>query len=440
MKRTPARLWDFPSAAILFLVLLIASARLYITHWAPGLGTAIILVSGGVALGLALGISQFNRGMVFWLLFGDSTAIVFLVLGWILYNGVAWWERLADMGDRLAYSFGLLLTGQKVEDTLLFVVFMALVFWVTGLTAGFALTRFGNFTGAVLPAGVIWVIIQTYDPGNRISDAFLAVFLFLCLLLLGRLAQIQKWLFWKEQRVTVLSESRTHLNITLVVVPIVLVVLVWLVPTSTKSFSNLKATWDKLNRPFQHVQENLGHAVAGIQGSQSIIQTVKFYGDVLPLGSQAATGKGVYLRIQAPSVNNPERYYWRVRSYDTFLHDQWIDENFSTTPFDPGQTPLSLADSEGLSGEFTFSVSAVNLAVLVTPARPVWVSTPSELFFLPVPQGEMGPGPIPARSAYFSRAAVCRSGQFIRTNHPPTTQCRRGLSCVGHCSLPAIAR
>ncbi|MBE3065955.1 MAG: hypothetical protein IMZ73_00785, partial [Chloroflexi bacterium] len=61
------RLWDFPSAAILTLILLTVSQRLYTTDWAPGLETALLLTVFGVLLGLALGFSQFKRGGVFWL-------------------------------------------------------------------------------------------------------------------------------------------------------------------------------------------------------------------------------------------------------------------------------------------------------------------------------------------------------------------------------------
>jgi hypothetical protein len=65
MDRTPARLWDFPSAALLILALLTTGQRLYITHWTPGLGAAIILTLTGVVLGLALGFSTFKRMAVF---------------------------------------------------------------------------------------------------------------------------------------------------------------------------------------------------------------------------------------------------------------------------------------------------------------------------------------------------------------------------------------
>ena len=101
-------------------------------------------------------------------------------------------ERLADLSNRLAISLGLFFTSQPVQDTVLFVVFMALVFWIIGLMAGYAFTRFGNFIGAVVPAGVVLVIIQLYGRGKGGNDPVLAVYLFLCLLELGRMTYVQR--------------------------------------------------------------------------------------------------------------------------------------------------------------------------------------------------------------------------------------------------------
>ena len=390
MNRTLPRLWDFPSAVFLILILLTSGQRLYSTHWAWGLGTAIILTLIGFVLGLGLGISEFKRGAVFWFTFGYSLPIITLVLGGILYGGISWMERIADLSDRLVYSLVLFFMGRPVQDTVLFVVFMALVFWSIGLMAGFAMSRFGNIIGAVVPAGIVLVIVQLYDSGKASNDTVLVIYLFLCLLLLGRLTYIQRRLLWKEQRVSLLTESRTDLNFTIAVVALATIVLVWCAPTSVKSLSDIKTAWEHLTRPLHNVQKNLGHAVAGLQ-VPGTVRKVEYYGDVLPLGSQAATSESMFLRIRVPLSNSTERYYWRVRSYNVFKNDQWQSGDVSNTPFVPGQAPIALADPEGQTGEFVFTVLSNGLAALVTPARPVWVSTPSELVFLQASLGDMDP-------------------------------------------------
>jgi transglutaminase-like putative cysteine protease len=60
-------------------------------------------------------------------------------------------------------------------------------------------------------------------------------------------------------------------------------------------------------------------------------------------------------------------------------------------PFSPNQSPLPLADIGGLTSEFIFYTPQANLAVLVTPAHPVWVSRPSVLSFTPSMENYIDP-------------------------------------------------
>jgi transglutaminase-like putative cysteine protease len=420
MNRTSTRLWDFPSAAVLVLILLTVGRRLYSTKWAWGLETAVILVFTGVVLGLALGFSKFKQRAVFWLTFGYSIPVVILILGGFLYRGIFWLERLSDLSDRLAYALYLFINKQPVHDTVLFVIFMALVFWNIGLMAGYAMTRHGNFIGAVAPAGVVLLIVQLYDPGKESNSTFLAVYFFLSLLFLGRLTYVQRRYFWKEQRLSLLAESKTDLHVTLVVVALATVLLAWLAPTSVKSFSDAKTAWENFTHPLRDVEKDLGHAVAGLQAGGRAA-TVQFFGDSLALGNQAVMGEDAYLRIQIPPTGSTSRYYWRVRSYNIFKDDQWSAENISSTLFSPDQAAVSLADPEGFTINFTFTALSVNLVALVTPARPVWVSNPSELFFVQALQGKMDP-------IQFQANPAIRAGKkySVRANiyEPTITQLR----------------
>ncbi len=382
MKRELARLWDFPSAAILTLILLTVSQRLYTTDWAPGLETALLLTVFGVLLGLALGFSQFKRGGVFWLVFGFSITLIPLVAGGILYHKTPWLERMISLGGRLGYSLSLFVTAQPVPDTVLFVIFTGLGFWVISLLAGYALTRRGDFATAVVPAGIVLFIIQSYD--SRLGDrvVILALFAFLCLLLLGRLTFVRKRLFWKEQRVSLSADSLTDLNLAIPAAAFVLILLAWIAPAAGGPVDTAKVAWESITRPLDKMRQNLGNAIAGLQGYDQAT-TVAFYGDTLALGQRALSGNNIYLRISVPLIGRADRYYWRVRTYDQYLNNEWHSEYAFDEPFTPDQPSLLLADIHGLSREFVFTTPRVNLAVLVTPAHPIWVSRPSVLSFTP---------------------------------------------------------
>ena len=381
MKQVSARIWDFPSAAILTLILLTASQRLYATDWAPGLEIAMLLTLLGILLGLALGVSQFRRGGVFWLVFGFSFTVIPLVAGWIFYQNTPWLERMISLGGRLGYSLYLFITAQPVPDTILFVIFTGLGFWIISLLAGYSLTRRGDFATAVVPVGVVLFIIQLYD--SRVGDRVfvLALYAFLCLLLLGRLTYVHKRVFWKEQRVSFSAESWADLNLAIPVAALVLILLAWIVPATGRPAVTAKVAWENITRPLDKFRQNLSNAIAGLRGYD--ISTVEFYGDTLTLGERASTGDSIFLRVIVPLTGGADRYYWRVRSYDQYLDNRWQSIYSFDEPFTPDQPSLQLVDIHGLSNAFTFTTPQANLAVLVTPAHPIWVSRPSVLSFMP---------------------------------------------------------
>jgi len=234
------------------------------------------------------------------------------------------------------------------------------------------------------------LVVQLYDPGRGSNNTFLVIYFFLSLLLLGRLTFVQKRVFWKEKRLSLLNEAKIDLNITLVLAAFAAVLLAWITPTSVQSFYNIKTAWEDLTQPLRDWRDDLGNAVAGLEGGVKA-SPVYFFGDALALGNQAAQGETTYLRVQAPPTEGKGRYYWRVRSYNYFLDDQWYAENVSSMDFVPDKVLVSLADPVGQTGEFTFTAVSADLAVLVTPARPVWVSHPARLFFVQAPQEDMDP-------------------------------------------------
>jgi transglutaminase-like putative cysteine protease len=196
------------------------------------------------------------------------------------------------------------------------------------------------------------------------------------------LTYVRKRLFWKEQRVSFSAESWTDLNLAIPVAALILIILAWITPATGRPVVAAKVAWESITRPLNKMRENLGNAIAGLRGyDQSTI--VEFYGDMLALGQRASSGNNLYLRIRVPLIGRADRYYWRVRTYDQYLDNKWQSVYAFNEPFTPDQPSLLLADIHGLSSEFAFTTPRANLAVLVTPAHPIWVSRPSVLTFTP---------------------------------------------------------
>jgi transglutaminase-like putative cysteine protease len=390
MKQESDRFWDFPSAALLTLVLLTVSQRLFATDWAPGLEIAIYLTILGVLLGMGLGASHFKLPAIFWFTFGYTITVIPLVCAGSFYQKISWAERMFSLSGRLQNGIVLFAYSQPIPDTLLFVIFTGLGFWLISVLAGFALTNQGNFITAVVPSGIILLMIQVYNSGVGDSMVIVAIYATLCLLLLGRLTYVHKRLSWKAKHVSFSAESWTNINIAIPIAALLFVFIAWLTPATGRPVLAAKIAWEKISHPFNGLRHDLSNAVSGLKGGvQGTI--VDFYGDTLSLGLKASTGDNVYLRITAPLTGGADRYYWRVRTYEQYVDNQWQTNDLYTEPFIPDQSALQLINIHGLASAFSFNSPLVNLSLLVTPANPVWISRPSVLSFSPTAGGMLDP-------------------------------------------------
>ena len=76
MEKSPSRWWDFPSAALFLLAMLVSVWRLTVTDWTENLGYVINLAAAAAILGLMLGASRFGKRGVFWLALGYTLVFI----------------------------------------------------------------------------------------------------------------------------------------------------------------------------------------------------------------------------------------------------------------------------------------------------------------------------------------------------------------------------
>ena len=331
----------------------------------------------------------FNRLVAFLLGLGYSLAILPLLTLWDLYKNIAWGVRLATLSHQLSVSFTQLITNQPVPDPTLFIVCAYVGFWLISLTAGYTLIRFGKFAGAVVPAGVALVIIQLFDMREADPVYVLAVYVFLSLLLLGRMAYVRRRSQWKEERVWVSSDAVTDVNLLVAASALALVVLVWIAPVSGRPITSARVAWENLTRPWRNRQQDLNKSIQSLQSQQ--VGTLEIYGDSLSLGQRAETSPSTFMTVRAPLIGGASRYYWRVRSYDLYQNDEWFSSYEYDEPFIPSEGSLAIADPQGVTAEFIFTMPNQNVSTLVTPARPIWTDQYSRLIFTPAPQGKIDP-------------------------------------------------
>ncbi len=379
------RAWDWPSASLVFLLMQVAAARLVITDWTPFLFFTQTLSAFSVALGLALGYSKFRPRTVRWMVFFYSL----IILPWQLTQAVEaeapFADRLASIAGRMWFSLAAFVARKPVEDALFFVTFVSIAFWIAGLTAGYALTRHGNYLMVVLPAGLISLSVQLYDSYVPVRIWGLGFYIFVSLLLLGRMYLGQSRLAWNQKRIFVTSEAMQDLSNSLLSIAAVTVFLAWSLPASLTNLQSAAQTWDRFTNP---IRERLSNAVSALQSQYSSgTSGGDFYGDQLSLGRNASIGNAPVFTVKLTSTvkNAPPRYYWRGRVFDTYVNGLWTNATQAPQDFSPNQDTLNIpaAITQQAEARFTFTMLLSRQGLMYTPAEPFWVNRPSKIFSTP---------------------------------------------------------
>jgi transglutaminase-like putative cysteine protease len=392
MKNDPVSSWDFPAVLLLYLILLFSTLRLISTNWTSELYAILVLTFFGTTIGLALGASRFRLLSTSLLALGYSLTLIPWVIANNFYKQVAWLDRMNGMSGRLGISLSLLFQKKPIEDTLLFITFLAVVYWSISMLAGYQWTRYRNITLVLLATWVVMVTVQVYDNylNNRIY--YLIICMFLSLLLVGRKFILGKQRYWHDNHVLTAVESGQDLTIMLVTFTSAIILLAWAIPVNNHQLSNIKTAWVKISEPWQSVRKDLGNAIAGLENNSKGSSNDLFGSDLLPLGQEAITGETAVFNVTLPPDLLSNRFYWRIRIYDQYNDDQWSNIKHNNLVFEPYMPGLRLPDSGmSVTSEFIFTIKQGRIFNLPVPPQTVWISRPVNTAVFQLENGMVDP-------------------------------------------------
>jgi transglutaminase-like putative cysteine protease len=374
-----SRWWDWAAVGLLFILLQTLASRLVATTWTPFLSLIQTFAYIGFIIGAALGYSRFERHTVRLLVF--FYMLIMLPLRWTLVidQDVSLEEQLASVAGRLFFSISDFLAREPVEDPFFFVAIMSVAFWIISSWASFALVRNQNYLGAVLPAAIGLIIIQNYDDGSVSRLWFLAFFAFIALLLLGRLQFLQNKNSWQARRIFFSSDNSVDLTSSMAVAAGLIILVAWSVPASVSSLNAAVEKWNRLTKPWQEFSEKMENAVSALKSPYSRQRGEFVFGTKLALGLGFPNSQALVFVAHTPDLSSdqqPPRYYWRGRVYDSFLKGEWqmtgtSQEEFSSVAAQ--QASFVSANEQELS-RFSFQAGESRMSLLYAPSDPVWFS------------------------------------------------------------------
>ncbi|HEX2696516.1 MAG TPA: transglutaminase-like domain-containing protein, partial [Anaerolineales bacterium] len=374
MDKSSVSRWDWLSAALLFLLIQVAAARLVTTDWAPFLYFAETLAALGTVIGLALGASQYKRRIVLWFVIDYTLALLPWQMTSALNKGIPFTDRFLNIGSVLLTALNQFLQRKPVQDSLFFVAFASLGFWLLALAAGYWLIRHRNLPAAILPAGIAMLVIQAYDNFQPHTSWWIAVYILLALLLLGRQYYLNNQKEWEKRRVFINDEAWTNIFSGLFATAALSVIVAWTIPTSLQNLQATTDAWSQFTKP---LRDRLSNAVTSLDTRYGSGGT-NFYGDRLGLGLNAEVGDTQVFSVDVLSSSAVPRYYWRGHIYDFYNNGQWLSTPASKLDFDPDSGNLNIPNEDNRSVallEFTFQLPTQSL--IYAPSQPVWVDRSS---------------------------------------------------------------
>ena len=384
MEKSSARWWDLPSAVFLFLAILFSAWRLQSTIWTDGLEHVRNVALLGLLIGLALGSSMYQK-----------RGVTFLAVGYMLVIFIWQWlgaiefpkeepylrDRLLILAGRLLLGLSEFSAGRPVKDPLFFVAFLSIPYWFAALISGYQMTRYANALAAVLPGGILMFIIYIIHYTTHDYSWMFGAYLFVALLFLGRQKYLVDRKRWRERCVQIPAESGMDFNNTIMISAAILIVLVWIFPSTLPSNTRARETWQETSKKWFLKNERLENVFAAAK--QDNLPVSDFYRDNLPLGTQARQSAAIAFLVYVPSpAMELPRLYWRGRVYDRFEDGRWLTTGVKGVNYEPQNGDFEIPDTQNrINLNFTFNVYLQGQTILYTAAQPLWVSHPANIVY-----------------------------------------------------------
>ncbi len=399
--------FDWTTFSLLCAIVLISAWALVATEWTESL--YIIPLTGlvGVFAGTALARSRFKGWVAFTFAAVYGLALTGWQLGSTLDRALPWISRLQQIAGRLGLFIAKSLAGETNEDSFIFVVLMASLFWIMGAWSGWTVFRRESAWPAIVPTGIAIAIFTYYYYGIVKLGLYTAVFSLLALILAARMDITARLNWWTGQKARVPADAVYKVSITAFIATVVIVGLAWGGPAFAKS-EMLYDAWQSFTDPFEGAKDWFENAFSTIEGSTRIVPTE--YGKTLNLTSGTELLDLLVMTVEPDLLpTRGGRFYWRSRVYDQYNEFQWTGPELELEDLDPRDGQWSLGSYRGRENiEVTISPKGAAIELLYVPSQPLWVDRTSRIA---VQRNDDGSRDV----FYIESERLIREGELYRT-------------------------
>jgi len=380
------RWWDIWVALFAIVIVVLVPWRLWATEWTRDLYVLVFLTFLAGLTGLALGYSRFSPLIA--ALF--STFYGIFCIGWLFGTTVdldiAWRERIInELGWRLRLSIEQYAANQPVSDPILFLVIMAIFLWIMASIATFIIIRQGSVWPVLIPLGITLLTISHYDQDLVRNTRFLMTFVFLTLVLVGRVNILNHRHQWDKEGISTTHETQFDLTRSLIFMALILVILAWIIPITPQQRTHYAELWRNITEPWERFRQRFAEILV-LETTTDTSATVLF-GETLGLGNSASISEESILTVVV-DVPPPAAYrnYWYTRSYDLYENGLWSPSPGlnKTQQYPENFQNFSLALVESFEAAYSFTSQVGRSNNLYVTGSPNWIDRPVETITYPV--------------------------------------------------------
>ena len=379
MENKVERWWDASAILTLIAAIWIVVWRIQETNWTKDLFRIETLVFFAFVMGIFLGKSKFSSRITGWM--GVFYTFFFNIwqLGLTAGEGVQWPERLVSVYGRLNYSLNLFLHNKPVQDPLLFLTLMGLLYWLVTLTASYQLVCNGRPWVPLFIAGITLGVIDYYDRDFTLRAWFDGIFFLLSLMLISRVFFLRSRKEWDERGAVLDPEVGLNVGGTIFVCGLIIIIIAWNFPFFTEALQSGSPAQERTTITWESLRNRLGNLVAGLRGRP--VYAITASPNQMGLGTGKVLGDNlIFTAIASAPRPQGKRYYWRGYSYDHYALGYWRSTDEIDETITPREWNYKMPDWVGRQYlNFSITPESTSQLTIFAPDIPVSASRTSRV-------------------------------------------------------------
>ena len=309
---------DFSALFIVSVLLIMPALALTVAGWALDMRTIIPITLLSVGFGYMLSRSQYNELLA--LIVSTMYGVGFVIVIAAINEPTGFFSAIASVIIRSIRWTVDLFTGGINQDSLVFTILVATLFWFLAYNAVWHIFRLDRVWRVILPPGLILLTNLIIYTGDESLDLYLVGFLLMSMLLIVRSNLDARQWEWYINGIRVPRVVRRQFSMIGIILSLLALSLAWGVPTG-----NLQERLNNFQQflasdPIQQMSEVWNRLFAPIE-SEGPATTDYYGGDLLNLGGAINLGDEIVFLAEAP--NQGLRYYWRSRVFERYANGQW---------------------------------------------------------------------------------------------------------------------